>query len=223
MIFHLNMYFSSTTLVTLSLLSLLSLFSSQVQADGHQSKSPSHHQLRLRQYADHPDWWALTFSTLHSRISSSVHNLTFLTLTSASPTGLTWTQCRGSNLTLPNRTMPGTIPLPQFPWALFIYEPKYPAHLRFDSNKPPPHLSPHHDHTSAYIRIRIESCDLTLPFLCTSPNRLHSYLSMAAYGNYEVTCPQTFLRGFTVLQKFKNGFVAQVPEMVSRLIFPFLK
>lgn len=138
MIFHLNMYFSSTTLVTLSLLSLLSLFSSQVQADGHQSKSPSHHQLRLRQYADHPDWWALTFSTLHSRISSSVHNLTFLTLTSASPTGLTWTQCRGSNLTLPNRTMPGTIPLPQFPWALFIYEPKYPAHLRFDSNKPPP-------------------------------------------------------------------------------------
>lgn len=91
------------------------------------------------------------------------------------------------------------------------------------TSPPPPHLSPHHDHTSAYIRIRIESCDLTLPFLCTSPNRLHSYLSMAAYGNYEVTCPQTFLRGFTVLQKFKNGFVAQVPEMVSRLIFPFLK
>ncbi|KAG0141448.1 hypothetical protein CROQUDRAFT_287285 [Cronartium quercuum f. sp. fusiforme G11] len=43
--------------------------------------------------------------------------------------------------------------------------------------------------------------------------RFHCYLSMSAYGDYKTKCPQTFLKGFYVLQSFDGGYIAQIPEM----------
>lgn len=43
----------------------------------------------------------------------------------------------------------------------------------------------------------------------------HAYLAMSVYGDFMNTCPQTFLKGFTVLQTFEGGYIAHIPEMVS--------
>ncbi|KAH9812104.1 hypothetical protein DFH28DRAFT_899814 [Melampsora americana] len=48
--------------------------------------------------------------------------------------------------------------------------------------------------------------------------RFHAYLAMSVYGDYTKTCPKTFLKGFTVLQNFEGGYIAQIPEMVKIVI-----
>ncbi|EGG02476.1 uncharacterized protein MELLADRAFT_91294 [Melampsora larici-populina 98AG31] len=48
--------------------------------------------------------------------------------------------------------------------------------------------------------------------------RFHAYLAMSVYGDYMNTCPKTFLKGFTVLQTFEGGYIAQIPEMVKIVI-----
>ncbi|MBW0521268.1 hypothetical protein O181_060983 [Austropuccinia psidii MF-1] len=49
-------------------------------------------------------------------------------------------------------------------------------------------------------------------------SRLHSYLSMSAYGNYKHDCPKTFTTGFEILQEFntsigQSGYAALIPQM----------
>lgn len=46
---------------------------------------------------------------------------------------------------------------------------------------------------------------------------------MSAYGNYNLTCPTTFTKGFTVLQTFdtplgQQGYIAHIPEMEKVVI-----
>lgn len=48
--------------------------------------------------------------------------------------------------------------------------------------------------------------------------RFHAYLAMSVYGDFMNNCPKTFLKGFTVLQTFEGGYIAQIPEMVKIVI-----
>ncbi|KAH9459579.1 hypothetical protein MJO29_010645 [Puccinia striiformis f. sp. tritici] len=53
--------------------------------------------------------------------------------------------------------------------------------------------------------------------------RFHCYLSMASYGDYATLCPNTFTKGFTVLEEFntptgQGGFTALIPEMEKVVI-----